>query len=135
LNYVQISKLYTLSYDYICEASNQTVLRGIIPITLLVLIVPGISFYVFSYSLSSTLIVATFFTLLSHAYSLSYIYALYKAKEEMLVIQVNIAAILIAIITLPFIMLHYAIEGSFIFTAAMSIAQVIALKWRVRKLL
>jgi hypothetical protein len=127
--------MYTLSYDYIREGSNKTILRVIIPVTLLALIVPGISLYIYSYSVSSTLIISTFLILLSHAYSLSYIYALYKAKEEMSVILINVAAILITGITLPFIMLHYSMEGTFIFTAAMSIAQVIALKLRVRKLL
>ena len=135
LSYSNINKMYTLSYDYIRQGSNKTILRVIIPVTLLALIVPGISLYIYSYSVSSTLIISTFLILLSHAYSLSYIYALYKAKEEMSVILINVAAILITGITLPFIMLHYSMEGTFIFTAAMSIAQVIALKLRVRKLL
>ena len=135
ISYSQINKLYTLSYDYISESSNRTILRGIIPVTLLALFVPGVALYVYSYSLSASLIVAAFFILLSHAYSLSYIYALYKAKEEMSVILINVATIIITGITIPFIMLNYSIEGAFIFTATMSIALAITLKLRVRKLL
>jgi hypothetical protein len=60
---------------------------------------------------------------------------LYRAKEPIAVIQINIASIVLTGIALPFIMHQYSTEGAFIFIAVISALQTIALKLRVRKLL
>jgi|GEM_PF-3344697 hypothetical protein len=135
LSYSQINRLYTLSYDYIRETSNKVIIRGIIAIILLALIIQGISYYTFSFEIASSIVISTFFILLSHLYGLSYIYALYRAKEPIAVIQINIASIVLTGIALPFIMHQYSTEGAFIFIAVISALQTIALKLRVRKLL
>ena len=135
LSHSQVNRIFTLSYDYISEASNKVIIKGIIAIILLALFMQAISYYIYSNELASSIVISTFFILLSHLYGLSYIYALYKAKEAIAVIKINIASIVLTGIALPFIMPLYSTEGALIFIAIISLLQTIALKLRVRKLL
>ena len=135
LSYSKISKLYTLTYDYISEVSNKIILQGIIAVILLTLLVLGISYTFYAFEAGEAVVIAIFIILLSHIYSLSYVYALYKAKEEKSVIQINVIMIVITALSMPLIMHKYEMTGSFIFLAGMHIAQAILLKARVKQYL
>lgn len=135
LSLEKISKLYTLTYDYISEVSNKIILRGIIPVTALALAIPIAGYYIYAYQAENSIMIALFLILLSNIYSLSYVYALYKAKEEQSVMQINLIVIVLTAIAMPYIMLHYAMNGAFIFSAFIYALQALLLKLRVRKLL
>lgn len=130
-----INKIYTLTHQTISEIANKVIIRGIIPVTAFTFISALTAYYIYSYEAGSIIITSSFFILLSYLYSLSYVFALHKAKEEKSVIQINLVAIIITGLMMPYIMLHYAITGAFLLLAGTHILQAILLKARVKKLL